>query len=368
MNTERLLTISKRIQTEIADIGLIDHLDQLVSELQNAINSPNENTQRAVEDALNQLYQGLDDADSKDFSPGIRSELDQFLVNGRASTNTLIGLGLSTQLHHIFAGGYTSVQSLDQLRTLAEDVKTFSEALEQINSSFSALGMKDEELNSGESVVGMTIPRIGINGDLSGLQQEISFFGRLLVELTEVTEGSTEENKVYSLHASDFGIDVMATLSVAAQFATIVAGVKAALDKIKDFKDLKEKAETLGIDKDTVNQLTEKGKAEMETKLEEIHAEVFQNCKVDEEGRINELKSGIKLRLNGLANRLDQGFSFEVRTSPPESPSDEDEKNVNSIHSFYNIRFEPLSGPRLLELPENEEDEGSSNQSNATEK
>ena len=368
MNTERLFTISKKIQEEIDDMELIYHFEQLVSQLQDAINVPNEDTQRAVESTLNQLHQGLADADSSHFSPGIRSELDELIVNGRANTNKLIGLGLSSQLQSIFAGGYTSVQSLDQLQSLAEDVKAFTEALEQINTSFTALGIKDEELNAGESVVGMTIPREGINGGLRGLQREIAFFAQFLVELTEVTEGSTEENEVYSLHASDFGIDVMATLSVAAQFATIVAGVKAAFDIIKGFKNLKENAEQLGVDEDTVNKLTEKGKAAMETKIDEIHAEIFQDCKVDENGRVNELKSGMKLRLNGLANRMDQGFSFEVRTSLSESPSEEDEKHVEAIRSFGSIKFEPLSGSRLLELPENEDDEDDSTKSKTSKK
>ena len=367
MNTERLFTISKKIQHEINAMGLISNLDQLVNQLREAINYPSENTQRAVEDTLNQLYQGLDKANSKDFSPGIRSELDELIVNRQANINTLIGLGLSSQLQSIFAGGYTSVQSLDQLRALAEDVTAFTEALEQINTSFTTLGIKDEELNVGESVVGMTIPREGINGGLRGLQREIAFFAQFLVELTEVIEGSTEENEVYSLHASDFGIDVMATLPVAAQFAAIVAGVKAAFDMIKDFKNLKEKAEELGVDEDTVNKLTEKGEAAMETKLDEIHAEIFQDCKVDENGRVNELKSGMKLRLNGLANRMDQGFSFEVRTSLPESPSEEDEKHVEAIRSFGSIKFEPLEGSRLLELPENEDDEGSLSESSENE-
>lgn len=357
MNTQRLFTISKKLHAEIIGLKLVATINQLVQQLGEAINTPNENTQRAVETTLKQLHDKLVTASSNDFSPGIRAELEELKVNTRIPVNKLIGLGLSQELSTAFADGYTSVQSLDKLRQLAKDVQALATALEQVNNGFSALAIDDEQLKSGESVVGVSIPREAVDDGLRELQREIGFFGQFLVELTEVIEGSFHDNKVYSIHASDFGIDVLATLHVAAQFAIIVTGVKAALETIREYRKLKEKAETLGIEEKLVDQLTEKGTAAMTAKLDDIHAEVFQKCKMDDGGRVNELKSGIRLRLNGLANRLDRGFTFEVRTGLPEGSSQEAQKQAEQIKAFSSIRFERLEGVPVLQLPEDKEGE-----------
>lgn len=357
MNTGRLLTISRKIYSEIVKINLIQQLDRLVAHLESSINSPHESTQRVVSDDLEQLYQTLSQADSINFSPGIQSELDALIVNRRGGVNTLIGLGLSSQLENVFEGGYTSVKTLDGLRLLVQDVKDFSQALEGINNSFEALGIEDETLEVEESVVGMTIPRERLDGGLRGLQREISFFAQFLVELTETVEGSVDENEVYSLHASDFGIDAMTTLSVANKFAIIIVGIKAAFDTVMGYRDLKERAKKLGVDDKTVSQLAKESEEKMSSAIEEVHIEIFQDCKVDDKGRIRELKNGLTFRLNGLANRIDRGFSFEVRANFPEPKSDEDKKKVEKINAFSEIKFQPLSETRLLELPENGEDE-----------
>ena len=357
MNTKRLFTISKTLHNEVTTIKLVGTINSLVTNLEQAINTPNEDTQRAVENLLKKLYESLEAVDSNNFSPGIRAELEGLKVNGQRAVSELIGLGLSQQLRIIFEGGYTSVQTLDQLRQLATDITALTNALHQVNNGVGALGMEDEELSPGQSVVGIMFPSQATDSTLRELQREIKYFAQFLVELTEVVEGTADEHKVYSLHTSGVGIDVLTSIAVAANFAAIVAGMKAAFDMIRDFKKLKENAEKLGVGEKLVNELTSESKAKMEVKIEEIHAEVFQNCKVSDKGRVNELKTGIKIRLNGLANRIDRGFSFEVRTALPEEASEEEQKHIKVVNSFGSVRFERLEGSRLLELPENEEEE-----------
>jgi hypothetical protein len=356
MNSERLYTISMDLYAEITGSNLVATMTQLTGQLQQAINSPGENTQRAVENTLNKLYETLRSANSNSFSPGIRAAIEELKVNGRPVSN-LIGTGLTQQLKITFEGGYTSVQTLDKLRQIETDIKAFADALGKINSSFKTLDMKDEKLNPGESIVGMIIPRSAINGGLRELQREIAFFAQFLVELTEVVEGTPHENKIYSLHASEFGIDVLGTLNVAACFANIIVGIKVVFDTLREFKELKEKAERLELGKKLTDDITKKGKERMKSKLNELHAEIFQNTKVTDGGRRNELETGIGIRLNGLANRIDRGFSFEVRTALPATPSDDEQEKAKIVVSFGSVRFEPIAGPRLIDFPEVDEKE-----------
>src|SRR5207249_11356858 len=124
--------------------------------------------------------------------------------------------------------------------------------------------------------------------------------------------------------SSNFGIDVKASLDVVGALALIIKGVKLALDKLGKFRKLKEDAEQLGVDA-VVDEVTRKSKESLEVAIDEIEAEVFQHCKLDNDGRINELKTALKFKINGLANRMERGFAFEVRSTLPPSA---DEKAV----------------------------------------
>jgi len=354
MNTERLSTIINQVSEEITETELLDDMSQLQNFLQAAINEPNESNQRNVENQLNKLLDSLANAPSNQFSPGIRVNLQEFKVSENYTMEELLGTGLSTQLGSIFESGYTSVQALDKIRKLRENIEVLEQALKSIKSGFSNLGIQDETLEPGTSVIGITIPRKLNYSKLRELRQQMGFLGQFLVELTEVIEGKVSENEVYSIHSSDFGIDVFTTLTVAAQMSTIVSGIIIAFEKIKGFKNLKKNAEELGVKKDLLDQLTAQSQEIMNKKLEEIHTEIFQDCKVDAKGRVNELKTAIKFRLNGLANRLDNGFRFEVRSELPSEASEEDNKVIQIVKTLGSVEFKNLDGPRLLDLPEEE--------------
>ena len=165
-----------------------------------------------------------------------------------------------------------------------------------------------------------------------------------------------QNTRVYSLYASDLGIDVIATLAVAADFAGIVTALQHAFDKIAQFRDLKAKAEDLEVDAQTVEGLFAQGQQVMGDALEEIHAKVFQNCKVDDEGRVRELKTAVEFRLNELANRLDKGFMFEVRTELPEEPTEPQESQAEQVAALSTVEFRQIEGPRVFELPETDEE------------
>ena len=287
----------------------------------------------------------------------MRANLADLFLLEDCRADRLVGKGLSTELQRIFeAGSYTSVQTLDQLKQLLDRLNTFASAIDQVLTSFRALQVEDESLDPGTSVVGMVMPAGSFDGSLRELQRELEFFGQLLVELTEVAEGGASEHKVYSLYASDLGIDVIATLAVAANFAGIVTALQYAFDKIAQFRDLKAKAEDLGVDAQTVEGLSAQGHQVMGDALDEIHAKVFQNCKVVDEGRVRELKTAVKLRLNGLVNRLDKGFMFEVRTELLEEPTEPQESQAEQVAALSTVKFRQIEGPRMLKLPETDEE------------
>jgi len=176
MNTQRLASISKKLTDEINGSKLVGTIHELVQKTQEAINGPNEATQRAVVTALDQLTQTLSTAESNAFSPGMRTQLEELNINGSAPVTSLIGQGLADQLQGIFSTGYTSVQTLDALRQLEKNVQSLGIALDQINKGFAAVSIVDETLAPGQSLVGFSIPWPEIEDGLREFQKELRFF------------------------------------------------------------------------------------------------------------------------------------------------------------------------------------------------
>ena len=69
MNTQRLLTISQKLHGEVEET--LSMVQQLENGVRDAINSPNESTQRVVEKIYTDLLSHLESASSNKFSPRV---------------------------------------------------------------------------------------------------------------------------------------------------------------------------------------------------------------------------------------------------------------------------------------------------------
>ena len=355
MNSQRLLAISNSLADELQTVDLLGVMQTLSSQLRDAINSPSENTQRAVLSTREALATELRAATSNSMSPGMRIDLAALKINERTPVSELIGIGLLTRLDTAFdTGGYVSVGSLDQIDRLVEDIQGLCTALEQLNSGAKGLALHTEQLEPGESVVGFTIPREAVDEELDRLQKEVTFFGRLVSMLAEVVEGSSGDPvKVRSLQSSDFAIDLVTNISVAAGLATAVEYLVRGLKKLNEIRAVKEQIQELGFEQEFLDELDKKGEAAIDAEIAEVDAEIFQDHKINNEGRVNELRTGIRLRLRGLAARLERGYSVEVRTELPTESTKDDEQKGAAISALSQVRFERTTP--LLKLTDGED-------------
>ena len=359
MNSERLVSMIRQVHLEMIRLETRTKMEQLQNHLQSAINSPNENTQREVEDQLNELIESLGKADSNNFSPGWKANLKTLVPNGSTPSDQLLGLGLASQLREAFDDfGYTSVQTLDAIIQLTSDISTLETHAENLVEAFNALQMEDESLEPGTSVVGMYIPRDEVPGGLSELNRELRFFNIFLSTLTQIVEGEAETIPVYSVSSSEFfGLDVVTTLRVAAEVTTIMTGISLVLKKILKQKKFKEEAEELGYSKEILDQIDAQSSARVKEQLNDIHIEICQSSKVENEHRKTEMNSALRLHLNSLAMKHERGFHIDVRTQEENDVTGEDEEKVKSIRTYATIEFLPPEGARVLELPEADMDD-----------
>ena len=359
MNSQRLLSISTSLAAELRTLDLLNLMNTLLSQLQEAINSPSESTQRAVQSTREDLSTKLREATSNWMSPGMRVDLGALKINARTPVSELIGIGLLSRLDAAFdSGGYTSVASLDQINQLVEDLQGLYTALKQLNSGAKELSLRSEQLEPGESVVGFTIPREAVAEELDRLQKEVLFFGNLVSMVAEVVDGPLGDPvKVRSLQSSDFAIELATNISIAAGVANAVQYLVRGLKKLNEIRAVKDEMQKLGFEQKLLDEVDQKGEAAIDAEIEEVNAKIFQDHKINDEGRVNELRTGISLRLKGLAARLERGYSLEVRTELPAEPTKDDEKKGEAILVLSQVRFERTTP--LLKLTDGEEEPAS---------
>ena len=109
----------------------------------------------------------------------------------------------------------------------------------------------------------------------------------------------------------------------------------------------------LGFEQELLDELDKKGEAAIDAEIEEVDVKIFQDHKINDEGRVNELRTGIRLRLRGLAARLERGYSVEVRTELPAEPTKDQKQKGASIAALSQIRFERATP--LLKLTDDDE-------------
>ena len=112
MNTQRLLTLAKELQKEIAGTKVIAMLTGLAAEFEAAVNTLNEATQRAVEKRVGEIATRLAIAPSNDLSPGFKVELEELKIRDAVSARELVGSALAERVQATVENGYT-VKSLD---------------------------------------------------------------------------------------------------------------------------------------------------------------------------------------------------------------------------------------------------------------
>ena len=359
MNSQRLFSISNSLADELQTVNLLRLMSALSSQLQEAINSPSESTQRAVQSTREDLSTKLREATSNSMSPGMRVDLDALKIKERTPVSELIGIGLLGRLDAAFdSGGYTSVASLDQINRLVEDLQELHTALKQLNSGANGLALRSEQLEPGESVVGFTIPREAVAEELGLLQKEVKFFGNLVSMVAEVVDDpSGAPVKVRSLQSSDFAIELATNISVAAGLATAVEYLVRGLKKLNDIRAVKNEMQKLGFEQKLLDEVDQKGEASIDAEIEEVNTKIFQNHKINNEGRVNELRTGISIHLKSLAARLERGYSVEVRTELPTKPTEDEEQKGAVISVLSQVRFERTTP--LLKLTDGEEEPAS---------
>lgn len=357
MNAERLHKILFDVQNEINKIDLVGDLQELMNEMQNMVDAPEEASyQQNVSTTLNQLYENLKDVPSNSFSPAWKQTLDEI------GLSSYLGLNLKQKLESIFSHNQiTPSSALEEITAISESLNEFNSSISDIVAGFIVLHIGREELEPGECEVGYLIPRKFTESKLSILSKEVSELNFILSNISEIINGEKEEYFVRTISSSDYLFYIGVSLTVANILSIVTDRIVNIYKNILEIKELRNRLKEIGVPaKDTMD-IESFANKQMEEEIKRISLEIINNfCKGKELGRKNELSNGLTISLNKIANRIDQGFNLEVRVEPLRNTTEEvtsdDNEKIQLIDSIQNLsksmEFINTTGQPILKLSE----------------
>lgn len=129
----------------------------------------------------------------------------------------------------------------------------------------------------------------------------------------------------------------------------------------------RELAENNDLPDEVLKPIADHVSEKMKAEIGSIAEDVISRAKLDDDGRLNELRNELTRQLDELAERIDRGFDVEVRAGEiPESTEDElDEAEVGRdtreaartvLEAQKNLEFMNVSGKPILHLVQGEAD------------
>lgn len=361
MNVERLHAIAIAIIDDISSTKAESTLQQLVKALQNQASQPQApQFQQQVSQHLTTLTTTLKDAPSNSFSPAWKETLKELGLHDLLGNNLLIRIQEIFQRNQI-----TPSVALEELQTLNKQLTTRKASLEQIISSFRNLGIGAEELEPGKCEVGVLIPRLAINNKLNEFASDLNELNGIFGTFSELTTGTRPDFDIRSISSSDLNVFLTMLPVVAAGIAVAVERIVGIYKQILDIRKLHGELKNRGVTTKELQGVSNHANNKMKEEIEQLITELLDKYyDKKDEGRRHELTTELRFSLNKIAQRIDKGYSVEIRVQPLSEEektakkggrASEDAEHIQVIlAASKGLEFLRLEGEPILTLPESQ--------------
>lgn len=317
MNAERLHAIVDALKTEIAKTRYPAILEHLVVSLQAAVEDPgNPKLQERINTERESLRIILSHSVTNDFSPIWKQEVQAMEITD------LLGTALLDQIESVLAA---SEKALDvvaaEMVQIQKRVMKFVRAINAAASSLHFFRIGNERLDPGLFEIGFMIPRRQVNNGLADLGNEFVELKQIIDPFSELAGENRPEVEVRAISSSEFQVLLMVAPPIAASVAYVLDRLASAYERIVHIRLMnKELAET-EIPEDVLDPLSSYVDNLIQKEIEQIVEELIAKSGIVDEGRLNELRTDLQLKINALAQRIGQGSNVEVRTGELPAPS-----------------------------------------------
>lgn len=355
MNVERLHALALAVLDDLSATNSIGLLKKLSAALQRQMENPQDPAPQAEVGVIrSQLMDALSGAASNTFPPIWQQLLAD--IGGQG----LLGNAVRAPIEATFQSNQiTPSVAVTELRALQQQIAEFQSALTSIVAAMQKLGVKSETLESGQVELGILIPRPAVQNRLKEFGNELRKMNAILAPFDELATGQRTGFGIRGIASSDLTVFLDVAPAVGACVAVAVERLVALYKQLLEIRKLRRDLEQQGLPEAALNPINEHANTLVSTGLDPIVDDLMKRFwQGQEKGRQNELRIELRASLSSLANRIDVGYNFEVRTSPGNTETDSasassDQANLESIRSAAQaMQFLKREGNPILRLPE----------------
>lgn len=366
MNVERLHVIASTLVEDIQQSGVVNALADVAQALTQLAQQPGQPPyQEAVSSALERLADATRAMRVDDWPAAWRETLEEL---GAAD---LVGSVLLEQVEAaIRANEITAQTAANRTQELRADVEALLANLQTLLTAFNHFNIATEDdLAFGEAEVMVTIPRRAVNNRFDDLADEFEELDKILGVFVEIETGSRESMKVRAIASSDFGVFLETTLQVGDFVAQALERLLYAYAAIMTIRAARQQLAEANAGDQALEAVEAAANERMDREIREyIDSAVAERVEQSSAsgGREHELLTEMAYSLRRIANRIDDGYNFDVRTPSPPADGDDDDVQVDPadiaaaqriIALGDRLKYVNRTGEKILSLPEGPGDE-----------
>jgi hypothetical protein len=162
--------------------------------------------------------------------------------------------------------------------------------------------------------------------------------------------------KVRTISSSEFQILLVAGPTVAASLAYALDRLASVYERILHIRLMEKELVKSDIPDTVLDPLSSHIEDLVRTEIDAIAEALVDKATISDEGRLNELRTELRMDLRELAERLEQGYNVEVRTGElPERSEDKGDPLDPSVRQAAESVLEAQEGIRSLNAAEQPE-------------
>lgn len=307
----------------------------------------------AAREALNDV---LRESPANDFSPVWRQALDEMGIGDLVGDVLLESIEAVLLVNDITPN--TAAAEVGEIMSRVSEMVT---ALSQADESLTFFKIRSEDLAPGEFEIGVMIPRRAVGNGLEALGKEFIDLKRIIATFSELAGESRPDIEVRSISSSEFQVFLAAAPIAAALVATTMERLLKSYESYLNIRKLHRELAESGIPEEKLEGVSGYVSETMEESIKQIVEEALAEARIEDDGRINELRKDLKDQVSRLAERIDNGFDVEVRAGelPEPTEGEEDEETLDPetmaatekvLDAQKSLEFMNVEGKAILHL------------------
>ena len=355
MIIEKLDSIATHISSLVKKTKIIQTLDALAVALTNYTNGPSEDGMKAVSEQLQAL--------------GTRASTEEWRSIPRTWLLYLDEVGftpfLGENLHRtvrdaVNFSNMTSVEARDEVQRIKGVVERYVGAFERISDAAKVLDVKKDTLQAGEAEMGILFPRGLFSNKLDKFvdqSRELDAIARLFEELAT---GSRESPEIKAISTTDPTYFLLISPAAVLFFLKALNMILDAYEKVLKVRKLRGEIANV-LSPALVGQIEQEAQTQVRDVINAMIPKILEQSVLQNEGRKNELRNELEIRLPRLASWVDHGVRIEatIQPLPPQKAGEEETPEVVALRGLSQkiaelssqIRRYELVGEPILNLP-----------------